>query len=199
VTRKPPEPWERQKGETPAAFEAFTAYLEMRGRRSLRRLADRGRSGSEKGYRLSSLMEWSAKNNWQARTQAFDDRQAQAKIDGLLAGNRRAAVRMAEIAERKGEALTAATDELLRRIESNPEVLRELTLSELLDVQSRAARAYPRILQAERLSRGMSTDARDPDPVDPFEGMDRGQLDAYLTGVDDERTRREREAAREEA
>lgn len=55
----------RIKGETPRAFQAYLAYLDLGERRSLRKLANNG-------WRLASLSRWSAKNNWQERTAAWD-------------------------------------------------------------------------------------------------------------------------------
>lgn len=64
----PPEPWERQKGESLKAFEAFATYRDMDGRS----LAKVGRTlGKSK-----ALMErWSSTWEWQKRVAAWDAEQ----------------------------------------------------------------------------------------------------------------------------
>ena len=61
------KPWERQKGESSQAFEAFSLYLKMGEKRSLRSLAQRlGKS--------SALMNrWSSAWNWQERIRAYEN------------------------------------------------------------------------------------------------------------------------------
>jgi hypothetical protein len=61
------KPWERQKGESSQAFEAFSLYLKMGEKRSLRSLAQRlGKS--------SALMNrWSSRWNWQERLRAYEN------------------------------------------------------------------------------------------------------------------------------
>ena len=61
------KPWERQKGESSQAFEAFSLYLKMGEKRSLRAVAQRlGKS--------SALMNrWSSAWNWQERIRAYEN------------------------------------------------------------------------------------------------------------------------------
>jgi hypothetical protein len=61
-----------------------------------------------------------------------------------------------------------------------------MPLSELLDAQARASRAYPRLVQTERLSRGMSTE-RPEQAGDRLSHLSDDELAAYLVGVDDGR------------
>lgn len=59
--------WERQKGETPQAFEAFKAYCEMGDERSIRKVAQ------ELGKTDSLLRRWSSRWNWVERTRDYDN------------------------------------------------------------------------------------------------------------------------------
>jgi hypothetical protein len=69
--------WTRQEGETPPAYKAFSTYLHMPDR-SLARTAE------ELGKSLMWMKELSAKNDWAARTLAFDQYMADAKTDGMV-------------------------------------------------------------------------------------------------------------------
>ena len=80
-------PWERQIGESEAAFEAFTFYRNQEGRRSVRK----GAQSFSKSYTL--LRKWSAKNNWVERCRAWDNeqlrlQQEQARQEEKIARNR---------------------------------------------------------------------------------------------------------------
>lgn len=68
-TTIPPEPWERQKGETARAFEAFAVYRDMGPSRSINKTAqalDKNRT---------TIGEWSAKYEWVKRVAAWDAEQ----------------------------------------------------------------------------------------------------------------------------
>ena len=64
-----PEPWERQKGETPRAYEAFAVYRDM----------GPGRSQVKVGQKLSkntaTIAGWSTKYDWVKRVAAWDAEQ----------------------------------------------------------------------------------------------------------------------------
>ena len=68
------KPWERQPGETSKAFQAFQVYLmlptvgDIDERRSLKNTAERLNLKS-----MTGVADWSAKYNWVARAQAYDD------------------------------------------------------------------------------------------------------------------------------
>ena len=76
----PPEPWERQRGETLKAFEAFRTYRDMEGR-SL------SKAGRLLGKSKAVLERWSSANEWQKRVAAWDAEQdriaRQAQIDEI--------------------------------------------------------------------------------------------------------------------
>lgn len=60
------KPWERQKGESAQAFEAFSIYLEMGTERSLRAVTQK----LLKSYTL--IGRWSRTHNWVERAAAYD-------------------------------------------------------------------------------------------------------------------------------
>lgn len=179
-------PWDRRKEETTRAFEAFQVYLELGPRRSIRAVANRGQEPSARPFRLPTLFEWSSKHAWPERAKAYDDHVATLRAKAFFGENEQAAIRMGERAERIGDVGGLLSEEVLRRIDEDPKVLQKMTLSELLEAQARASRTYPRLVQIERLSRGMATD-RVEETTDRFSRMSDDELAAYLTGVDDGR------------
>lgn len=63
----PPELWERQKGESAPAFQAFAIYRDMGAERSLAKVA-------QKLGKSKALMErWSRRWQWGVRAEAWDD------------------------------------------------------------------------------------------------------------------------------
>lgn len=70
------KPWERQKGESEKAFEAFSAYRDMGVERSIRAV-------SQKLSKSKTLIDrWSRDKNWVERARAYDndlEREARAK------------------------------------------------------------------------------------------------------------------------
>lgn len=60
------EPWERQEGETPRAFEAFAAYRDMGAERSIRK------TSQKLAKNTTTIKEWSVKYNWVKRVAAYD-------------------------------------------------------------------------------------------------------------------------------
>jgi len=64
--RSDTSPWERQKGESAKAFEAFTIYLEMGDERGIRAVAQR----LDKSRTL--IGRWSATYRWVERAAAYD-------------------------------------------------------------------------------------------------------------------------------
>lgn len=63
------EPWERQEGETPKQFEAFTVYRDLGEERSHVKVAEK----LSKSVQLISR--WSSANNWVKRVAAWDNEQ----------------------------------------------------------------------------------------------------------------------------
>lgn len=65
----PPEPWERQKGETPRAWEAFCVYRDMGPDRSITKTAQHLHKNR------TTIGEWSSKYDWVKRVTAWDAEQ----------------------------------------------------------------------------------------------------------------------------
>ena len=71
-TPQPPQPWERQDGETPKQYEAFCVYRDMKtirdpnSKRSIRLVSEQ--LGKSEGL----LERWSSANNWVERVDAWD-------------------------------------------------------------------------------------------------------------------------------
>lgn len=61
------QPWERQKGESAQAFEAFFLYLEMGADRSIRAVSQ------ELGKSKTLIDRWSRTHNWVERCRAWDN------------------------------------------------------------------------------------------------------------------------------
>ena len=64
--RQSEKPWERREGESPKAYEAFCAYLEMGPNRSIRAVGQK----LDKSRQL--LGRWSAAHQWVDRAAAYD-------------------------------------------------------------------------------------------------------------------------------
>lgn len=77
----PPEPWERQKGETARAYEAFVAYRDMGAERSHNKVVQ------TQGKSRATIGAWSSKYEWVKRAAAWDAEQdriaRQAQIDEI--------------------------------------------------------------------------------------------------------------------
>lgn len=61
------KPWERQRGESAQAYEAFSAYLGMGTERSTRAVAQK------LGKSASLIQRWSRDKEWQERVRAYDN------------------------------------------------------------------------------------------------------------------------------
>lgn len=74
---KTDKPWERQKGESEKAYEAFAAYRDMGEKRTFAAVAEKlGKSDT-------LIRRWKVRWNWQERVRAYDnelEREARAKV-----------------------------------------------------------------------------------------------------------------------
>ena len=61
------QPWERQKGESAHAFEAFLIYLQMGPDRSIRAVSQKLAKS------IPLIKRWSSTNNWVERCRAWDN------------------------------------------------------------------------------------------------------------------------------
>ena len=71
------KPWERQKGESAQAFEAFSIYLDMGTERSLKAVSQ------QLSKSLPLIKRWSREKEWQERVRAYNndvEREARKKV-----------------------------------------------------------------------------------------------------------------------
>ena len=81
MTRETPHPWDCLPTETPKAYAAFLAYVDLGARRSVREAARQHHSKTVAAGEISSVedttvgtwMEWSARHNWVSRGLARDE------------------------------------------------------------------------------------------------------------------------------
>lgn len=64
------QPWERQKGETSQAYEAFRTYMEMGAKRATRKVA------RKLGKSDTLISRWSSKHSWVKRVEAWENYEA---------------------------------------------------------------------------------------------------------------------------
>ena len=186
--------WERQTGESDESWEAFVLYRDMPaegdGRRSTRAVA------RQLGKDRTLIGRWSAGHEWQLRVQAFDREQDARRLAEQAQAFRRAA-------RRQGRALEAAVTAVLQPVEAYLRKLHEdggpqrafadWDLRELSVASREAVKLLPALVRAERLVHGLSTSKGETVAIDPeraaaearVRDMDRGELDAYLLGVDE--------------
>lgn len=179
------QPWDRQRSETDPAWQAFAAYRDMPIPRSLRRCAADLRKDP------SLIARWSSAHDWQDRTAAWDMEQDRQRREAQAVENVEAGKRHAQIAAGALQAIARVNLEFLRRVSTadDPEgVLRGLGFSELADLMVKATRVAPRLVQAERLARGMTTESVEHTGSsdahrEKAEAMSDSALDAFLLGT----------------
>lgn len=177
------EPWERHPDEEDLAWRAFQLYRDMPLPRSLRKIAEQlGNSGH------TSLGRLSGKHEWQRRVQAWDlelDRLRREKLarDNIAAGERHASIAASGL-----QVAAKVNVAWLTRSGIDETLLTKMTFDELSDLMVRVNRIVPRLVVAERLARGMSTEHREVSgSVDvhrqEVDGWTDEQLDAFLLGA----------------
>lgn len=72
------EPWERQKGESQKAFEAFACYRDLGPKRSIAKVAQK------LGKSTALIARWSARWDWVARAEAWDREQDRLRRESQL-------------------------------------------------------------------------------------------------------------------
>lgn len=187
----PPEDWERQPEESEEAFLAFVVYRDQPPPRSIRRVTkDTGKSFGQ----ISSL---SADKSWVARAAAWDREQDRVKREADLKGRVEMGKRHAAEAAELQDALLAPAREITRRWkkakDEGNDPFKGLSDLELIREAIKAARVYAQVGIFERLSRGLSTTnvgghdggAIEVEHRERVEQMPRGELEAYLLGVDE--------------
>ncbi|HEX2864221.1 MAG TPA: hypothetical protein VHN99_06610, partial [Deinococcales bacterium] len=121
MTLAPPPPspgnlWDRQQGESPRAYAAFRAYLELGPGRSLD-AAYRAAKGPQKGRTAGRWKAWAAGWSWASRAQALDEHLARVEVERLEGERAAAAVRWHEREEKLREREFELANRLLDQVE----------------------------------------------------------------------------------
>lgn len=161
----PVEEWERQKAESPEAFEAWVRYRDMDGKRSVQRVS------VELGKAYTMIRDWSLRWHWVDRLRAWqrhvDELARQEQLDEILKMRRRQARQMMA----KAQTLMLPDmllNEKLSKGEKIEDILKGLSNKELVLLSIKASQALPHIARAEALARGDSTD-RPEKPAEPLD------------------------------
>ena len=134
-----PEPWERQAGEPPKAWEAFTIYRSMPAKeRSVQKVGER------QGKKwVSYMQDWSAKWRWVDRAAEYDNYLDRQKME-QEAKNRK------EMYDMHIKAARAMLGKALKALQSIPaEDMSANDISRMIEVASKL----------ERISRGETTES----------------------------------------
>lgn len=130
------KPWERQRGESQKAFEAFTVYRDMGAERSLMKVVQKLNKS------LQLLGRWSSKWNWVERVRLYD-----AELDRQYRLEQEEERR--KMAERHAKQAMMFQNKILERLRTiDPNRLSPSDLIKWFDVA----------VKVERLSRGESTE-----------------------------------------
>lgn len=157
----PLNPWDRQPGETPQAFHAFTIYRNLGHLRSHSRVASELlsgglRRGNPMGVRKDMGI-WSRRHRWVERVQAWDrevDRQDQLRQQRDRLEMRK---RQADLGQAFQTTLSLPIRALMDKLQTEPELVQRLAQEDivvLLQLAAQAARALPSVVQVEAQARG---------------------------------------------
>lgn len=127
-----PEPWERQPGETPRAYEAFTKYRDLGPGRSIAKAA------RLEGKAKVTWERWSRVNNWVERVAAWDIEQDRISRQAQLDDIKKMRKRHADLAS----AMLVKAAQALKRIPADE--IKPSDISRMVDTASKL----------ERISRG---------------------------------------------
>jgi len=186
------DPWEREEGESEAAFVAFAAYRDEPPPRSIARAAQR------LGKARQLLEGWSAKNGWVRRVSAYDRHldtvRRQARLEEIEEMVRRQAADLATAAA----TLATPVRRCLERIQSmeadGDDPFAEMPLADLVQLSIASTRAMNSVIACERViagledERGESALTMDPEVIahmrarDLVAGMTRQELESVLLG-----------------
>lgn len=144
-------PWERRKGESEPAWQAFQMYRDMPLSEASMRQVARTLGKSE-----ALIYRWSARHEWVERRSAWDAEQDHRRVEAMTSETVEMAKRHATNAAAYMRTLLLPAEEIIRRIRENRLGLSELTVKELMSLNSQAARVFPTIMAAERIARGQS-------------------------------------------
>ncbi len=103
--------WERQPGETPKAYQAFTLYRDMGPSRSLARI------GIELGKTKALMEQWSSRHDWVSRVQAMTDYHEMIRREAVEEHQRASATDEAERKEQLRKRVLAIGEQMAEQAE----------------------------------------------------------------------------------
>ena len=180
-------PWDRRKGESAKAYEAFLQYRDAHPKRSLRQVAQ------QRGCQPALVKRWSSQHAWPARAQAWDVAQAQ-EAERLRREQRQAAIaQQAEDAEHLRKLVRAFLKGLVQR---DPET-GELKLD--ASIKPRDAAVFYRLATDIEKSLPQPPEPEPDDGSEVLQALSTEELRAMLDYVREQIRREEAEEADEDA
>lgn len=168
-----PTPWERQTGETTKAFEAFVCYRDLGPERSIRTVA------RKLGRARSQVEKWARATAWVQRVEAYEVHLDRLKVQAQETDAVEVGKAVARTARNIRKGIDAIVAEVLRRVEQDPEFLREMPRVELVAVFKLLPRSALTAAMLERLGLGLS---KWPEPK-PLEDVPDGDEENLTRGV----------------
>ena len=187
--------WEPDPKWSKPRRAAFEAYRDEPGRTFAAVARKLRKSGS-------LLRRWADEDNWRERVEAWDAEVDRRRREEFMEHSTDVAAEQAEAAAEFRMALLTPAQAVVARIaalkQDGKDPFDGVPLPELIRLSATSGRALAQVVHVERLARGMSTENRgghDGGPLVPadVEAKSMEQLQAYLTGRQDERRTRERE------
>lgn len=167
-------PWERQKGESGKAFEAFVVYRDMGPTRSLMKAAqklDKNRT---------TIGDWSAKWSWVERVDAWDDEQDRIRRLELAQARVEAVERHWKSAAQVNAAGIFALNKWYKIAKSNPERLRPMEALKLWEHSLRIEREILRLDAGPGEGEEINLDGMSPEEIREALLDMRREIDAQL-------------------
>ena len=129
-------PWERQKGETTNAYEAFCVYRDLGVKRSQVKTCEK------LGKNSTTISDWSVKYNWVERAAAYDDDQERKERE-MMEKERLNDIK--KMRDRHADLAVSMLEKAARAMQAIPDVeVKASDITRMVDVASKL----------ERISRG---------------------------------------------
>lgn len=150
------EPWGLMEGEASRDYQYFSHYRAQGLGRVKLQVAKHFAVSPPVIYRVAK------DNDWDNRCRAWDVYREKIYTAEIVEETREMARVHANIARKGIVALGSAWENLIERMESDPELwraeLEEIPTKQLITIAQRSAQVIPNLMNAERLSRGMPTE-----------------------------------------
>lgn len=160
-----PELWERQPGETIKGYDAFCRYRDLPAHsRSVYEAAIKFDTKFTRKDRMPPRQwtEWQSKYHWVDRAAAWDSELDRKKREKQQEEIEKMAQRHASQVQAMLTALLQPATAVLQRMKNDPkamqEQLNEKHIADLINLIVGAGKVVPGLVNAERLSRGVSTE-----------------------------------------